>query len=307
MIPGGLERLQRHRLPAQLDRVEGLLEPVEPLVAEADDQLAPGPPRGVRAGEGRAERGQELGELGIGVDPRLLQCLVVPRGRGDAGASEGLLGLVQDHDQRPVGALAIEPEPGEVEGRARVRPLIGRGQSGAKGAQQAQVGVAAEVAHLVRMLQPGHQAGVEHRRLAHAGGAIIEDHRPGAGVDDEVVDLADGPAPAEEHGRLVAGEPLEAAVGSLRQPVDARRGQAEQGVADRLGQAPAPVQLGAGGQPQLPGEAAVVGGVHGRMVGPAQVPGPEIGLRRRALGRPGPGLGPPRRRRAGSAPEASSE
>ena len=88
--------------------------------------------------------------------------------------------------------------------------------------------------------------------------------------------LRDGAGQACDTADFVASEPLEAAVGTLRQPVDLRRGQAEQGVADRLRQTPAPVQLGARRHAQLPGEAAVVGGVHGHMVDPAQVPGPEV-------------------------------
>ena len=144
------------------------------------------------------------------------------------------------------------------------------------------VGVAAEVQHLVRMLQPGHQPGIEHGRFAHAGGAVVEDDRPGAWVDHEVVELANGVAPAEEHSRLIPGESLETSKGCLGEPVHGRGGQAEQWVVNRLGQAPARVQLGTGGHPQLPGEAPVIRGVHGRGCGPVQVPGPEIGLGRRS-------------------------
>ena len=138
--------------------------------------------------------------------------------------------------------------------------------------EQALLRVAAAVADLEAVaLEPGHEPGVEHRRLAHARAAVQEQDRRPAGLLDLLVQLADRVAPAEEDLGVAGREPGEVAERALREVLLGQRRQAEQGVAGRVGQAPARGQLGPGAEPQLPGEAAVVGRRTGRHVLRAEV------------------------------------
>ena len=317
---GLVERLQRHRFPAQLGRGEGLLDPVQPLVAEPEDELAPGPSarRPVRANASRSACKRSPTSASAPSDGLLRSgaCRPPPRkseaARGSVNASSAWSRTTTSG--RSGRSHASQARPGPAPARFAAPP---DSKSRAQRAQQAQVGIAAEVSHLVVDLQPGHQAGVEHRRLAHAGGAVVEDHRPGAGVDDEVVELADGLAPAEEDRSLGAGEPLEPA-GRATRAANPRAAWAGRTAGCRPPRARLQRRSSSapGGQPQLPGEAAVVGGV-----GPAlegwrgrrdEVAGAAIGLRaeprdgqdpapgglvRRAQGRAGGELGCRRRRR----------
>ena len=199
----------------------GPLELLEPFLAEAQDQLA-----ARRSGGSREDAPGRPGPARRPPRPARLR----PR------AGEGLLGLVQHHDQRPVDASPrIDPEAIQVGSRSSAR--VGR-QAAEQACRAGPVGLAPEVDDPVRRLQPGPQAGVEDRRLAHAGRAGVEDHRPGRWRGRQVVERADGLAAAEEDGGLLAGERLQVAVGRRRQALALRHfRQAEQRVAGQLGEA----------------------------------------------------------------------
>ena len=212
----------------------------EPFLAEAEDQLAPRP--GLAQGQRLGQGGDEVVQLPGPVRARL---------------GERLLHLVEDHDQGPVEPLLLAP-PGVGQGRwgGRSGGLECREQR----PQQALLRVAAAVADLDAVaLQPGHEAGIQQRRLAHPRAAVQEQDRRPARLLDLLEQLADRVVPAEEDLGIAGREPGEVAERALGEVLLGKRRQAEERVAGRVGQAPVRGQLGPGAEPKFPGKATVVG------------------------------------------------
>ena len=183
------------------ERRQGLFDVMKPLLAETEHQFA------ARAASGKPEPAHSLSQgvdLGLGID----------RGRSwGQGASgrawcghrlgEGLLDLVEDHNQGLAQFLLVRPP-------ARRDVGLGAGTEGvAQSAQQPAFKITALVHNAVVGLEPGHEPGVQYRRLADPGRAVVEDDRWTILSDDRIVHRADGSAAAEENTGIITPEPLE--------------------------------------------------------------------------------------------------
>ncbi|OWL94604.1 hypothetical protein CBQ26_15000 [Deinococcus indicus] len=182
-----VKRLEEHLRALYAAGSEGGFDLGKVFFAEAQDHPRPISPQWPEAA------GQALGK----------PFDVVPGSLLTAGPRDGLIELIQDHDDRLLTSRLIHCFRYLVEG------LIQR-------TERSQCGVISYVSDPIVAFQPGEEASVEHARLTHAGLPIEQHDRRIVRIGDMLVELADFPPPAEEDLRMLASERLETAERSWR-------------------------------------------------------------------------------------------